>query len=183
MKRVMLSLVTVVTILSSTHLAFAHHIVVRDGSSERGLLDVRRVKNLGRWTARWRIDTYHRWSRRQIWDQGYLLVYLDTFGSRRHDYYALIYATEKNVRGTLFRDRDVKPDRKVRDLRVRRPSPKSVNVTVQLKKLRIGNDRATYNWFAQTTWSGGKCWQACFDYAPDTGENGEGIEEPLPLSL
>jgi hypothetical protein len=58
-----------------------------------------------------------------------------------------------------------------------------VKVTVPLDKLKIGSNRATYNWYAQSTWSDRSCQQVCFDWAPDIGKSGDGIEEPLPLNL
>lgn len=160
----------------------AGHMAVTDGT-ERGRLDVRRVVQTGGTYAKWKVTTYQKWSRRQILDQGFVSVYLDTFGNERHDYYALIWADKSKIRATLFRDRKNKVDAAVRSLRVSRPNQRSVKVVVPLNKLRIGDNRATYNWYVQSLWSGAGCKRVCFDWAPDLGKNGGGIEEPLPLSL
>ena len=162
--------------------AHADHLNVSDPSDAKGLLDVKRVSNSGGWSPTWRIDTYNAWSRKSILDKGFITVYLDTFGSDRHDYFALIWADKDRVRATLMRDRQEKDDYQVRGLRIRRPTDKSAKVTVGLRNLRLSDDRATYNWYVQTLWSWNECWNVCFDWAPNIGKNGDGIEEPLPLS-
>ena len=162
--------------------ASADHVTLNDPADARGPLDVKAVGHSGGAFPKWRIDTFNKWSRQTILDQGFLTVYLDTFGSDRHDYYALIWSDKDRMRANLIRDRQKKSDYTVRALRVRRSSSKSVNVTVGLNKLRISDDSATYNWYVQTFWSGKGCSHVCFDWAPDVGKDGEGIEEPLPLS-
>jgi hypothetical protein len=163
--------------------ARASHVDVKDANDARGVLDVRRVKQWGSSFPKWNVSTFNTWSRRRIWDQGYIAVYLDTFGTRRHDYYALVWAGKDKMRAALFRDRKNRSDYAVTALKLRRPSNRSVRVTVNLKKLKIGADRATYNWYVQTLWSSKGCPNVCFDWAPDIGRSGGGIEEPLPLSL
>jgi hypothetical protein len=173
--------VLAVSLLTSA--ASASHVDVDDGNDTRSRLDVRRVAHSGSDFPKWKISTYNSWTRQQIWDQGYLTVFLDTFGTRRHDYYALVRGGKTGLRATLFRDRKDKPDYKVTELNLSRSSLKSVKVTVPLKKLEVGSSRATYNWYAQTIFSGKSCPKVCFDWAPDVGKDGGGIAEPLPLSL
>lgn len=182
MRRIVVAL-TVAVVVPLAAPVQASHVNVADGEDSRGPLDVRRVVPSGGAYAKWRIDSYTRWSRRMIWDRGYLMVYLDTFGTKRHDYYALIWADKRRLRATLVRDRREKSDIAVRPLPLGRPSPRSVRVTVGLKNLKLGKDRATYNWYLQTLWTGAECRRVCFDWAPDIGKRGDGIDEPLPLRL
>lgn len=181
MKRVVVVVLVVSSLLVGV--AFASHVNVNDGRDARGELDIKRVVHSGTDFPKWTISTFKAWGRQKIWDQGYLAVFLDTFGSSRHDYYALIWAGRNQLRATLFRDRKANSDYRIKDLKFRRPSVSSVKVTVPLNRLKIDSNRATYNWFVQSTWTDGKCRQACFDWAPDIGRTGGGIEEPLPLNL
>lgn len=182
MKRVAAGLMAVVLSLIGG-VSSASHVNVNDANDARGALDVRRVAQSGGEFAKWKVSTFNSWSRQKIWDQGYIAIYLDTFGTRRHDFYALVRGAKTQIRATLFRDRKDKSDYQVTELNFRRPSDKSVRVTVPLKKLKIGANRATYNWYVQTLWTGKGCGKVCFDWAPDIGKEGGGIEEPLPLSL
>ena len=163
--------------------AGASHMRVPDGRDTRGRLNIKSVKQSGGAFAKWKITTYKKWSRRDILDQGFFTVYLDTFGNKRHDYYALVWADKDKMRATLFRDSKKGSDYEVRSLRSSRPNQRSARVVIPLEKLRIGDNRATYNWYVQSLWSGKGCTQVCFDWAPDVGKSGGGIEEPLPLSL
>ena len=184
MKRVVVvlsSLVLVASLFGAP--AIASHANLDDPNDTRGELDVRRVAHSGTNFPKWKISTFKAWGRQKIWDQGYLTVFLDTFGTRRHDYYALVWGGKNQLRATLFRDRKDKGDYKVTELDFRRPSANSVKITVGLNKLEIGASRATYNWYVQTLWTGKGCGRVCFDWAPDIGKTGGGIEEPLPLNL
>jgi hypothetical protein len=144
------------------------------------LLDVKSVTKSGERNSTWRIDTWQRWNRYDLWDQGYLAVYLNTFGNKRADYYALIYSNGDEIRGTVFYDRQYKSDLRVRNVRISRPTAKSVNVTVPLDRLRIGKTRRRYTWYVRTTWSGHNCTKVCFDLAPNRARDGDGVSEPLP---
>ena len=181
MKRAVVLALVAVSLFANV--ASASHMTVTDARDTRGELDIRRVAHSGTDFPKWKISTFKGWGRQKIWDQGYLSVYLDTFGTGRHDYYALVWGGKNQLRATLFRDRKDKPDYKVSDLSFRRPSVSSVKVTVPLNKLKIGSSRATYNWYAQSTWTNKACQKVCFDWAPDIGRSGDGIEEPLPLNL
>ena len=71
-------------------LASARHLDVQDPNDTRGLLDVRRVQVVGTDRPRFTVLTFGRWTTADIYDRGFLLVYLDTFGDERFDYYALL---------------------------------------------------------------------------------------------
>jgi hypothetical protein len=160
--------------------AFANHEPVQDGSSERGRLDVKAVQKFGSQKASWRIETWQRWNRYDLWDQGYLALYLDTVGTVRADYYVLIYATSDQLRATVFRDRENKADYVVRHVWLGRRNAKSVSVAFRLNDLQIGEKRSRFRWYVRTTWSGHNCPKVCFDLAPDRARDGEGVIEPLP---
>jgi hypothetical protein len=164
--------------LICTGVAQANHAPVLDGSSERTLLDVKRVDKFGEFAARWNVDTYHSWGRKTIWDQGYIYVYLDTYGDSAPDYYAQIRAGYERIVAGLF---DARTEQKIRALRLRRPNGHTAQVTVNLRNLRIGDSRALFRWYVQTTWTSNKCWYVCFDWAPDSAKNGIYVEEPLPV--
>ena len=184
MKRVVIVIGALVVAASlGTGTAVASHVSVNDANDTRAELDVRRVAHSGSDFPKWKISTFKAWGRQKIWDQGYLAVYIDTFGTRRHDYYALVWGGKNQLRSTLFRDRKDKGDYKVTELNFTRPSASSVKVTVPLNKLKLGSSRATYNWYVQSVWTGKGCPEVCFDWAPDIGKSGGGIEEPLPLNL
>lgn len=161
--------------------ASAHHIVVGDGATEKGAVDIAGVRTFGGTSPRWKITTHGEWGRKTIWDQGYFAVYIDTFAKKRHDYYALIWADQNNVRGTLFRDRQRRSDYEVGELAIRRGSRRGVSVTVPLALMKIGAERKFYNWYVQSTWSGRRCPYVCFDWAPNLGSEGVGYDEPFPI--
>ena len=157
--------------------AGAGHLVVRDEQERRGRLDIRRVEMVGETNARWNIVTFPGWTIREIFDRGYFLVFLDTFGSDRHDYYALVRATRGKLRAMLMRDRADKRDYRVARLGVRKLDRRSIRLFVPHRHMRFSSAQLTYNWYVQTLFTKkGKCSRVCFDLAPDLG----GVEEPMP---
>jgi hypothetical protein len=157
--------------------AGAGHLIVRDPQEERGRLDIRRVEMVGETNARWNIVTYPGWSIRDIWDRGYFLVFLDTFGSDRHDYYAIVRAKRAKLKAVLMRDRAEKRDYRVAELGISKIDRRSIRVFVPHRHMRFSSAQLTYNWYVQTIFSAkGKCRRVCFDLAPDAG----GVEEPVP---
>ena len=156
--------------------AEAGHVPVMDPRDSDGRLDVRRVDVLGSDRPRWKIATYDRWSARGIWDKGFLLVRLDTFGDDRFDYYALVRSTGGRMRGDLYRDRQRKKDVRVSRVYVWRKNRTSVSVRIPMKRLSTGADRVHYGWVVQTLFTGPGCRRTCFDLAPENGA----VIEPLP---
>ncbi len=151
-------------------LASAGHVDPSDGNDTPGPLDVRRVVTWARGsTPVWTIKTWNRWTRRSIWDSGHLLVQLDTFGSTRFDYYALIRSTGTRMRGLLFRDATERRDYMVSRLEVWRPDARSVAVVIPLRRLRMPATRTYYRWVVKTLYTGGGCARVCIDRVPDTG--------------
>jgi len=157
-------------------LAVADHLDVGDRNDTRGLLDVRRVEVSGESRPTWHVITFADWTVARIWDKGYFLVRLDTFGSPRYDYYALVRSNGYGMKGTLVRDRQGKPDFNVSKLTAWHPTRSSIKVRVPLSKMRIGELRVEYFWQVQTLFSNKTCTQLCIDDVPDD----QGVAEPIP---
>ncbi len=150
--------------------ATATHLDVVDLDDTSGPLDVSRVITRGEtWRPIWRISTYNRWTARRIWDTGYLLVWLDTFGTDRYDYYVLVRSTGSRLQALLFRDRINRPDRLVSTLTRWRPDDRTVSVLVPLSKVSLPETRTYYRWAVQTLYTGDICRRVCMDFAPDMG--------------
>jgi hypothetical protein len=148
--------------------------VVRDPAEVRGPLDVRRVELRGQNAGRWLIKTYGGWTRKRIQDRGFFLVFLDTFGTRRFDFYALVRSNGEKLKGSLWRDRKKKPDYRVRFLRTSHPGRKIAGVRVGLAGLR--KRQSYYRWQVETLWNGKACPGVCFDRAPSV----RALRRPLP---
>jgi hypothetical protein len=155
--------------------------VVAEGNDTRGALDVRRVDTLFRHKPLWRVTTWSQWRAHEMRDRGYVLVHLDTFGSRRSDYYILIRASGERLRGLLFRNR-VPPadDRRLGFVRVWRRDRRSVSVRLPLRRLGVGPEREVYRWYVQTIFTSRQCRRACLDRAPNSGAVEERLGRPKP---
>ena len=157
-------------------LAVASHVDVRDPNDTRGVLDVQRVDVAGSNRPTWEVITFSGWTVARLWDKGYFLVRLDTFGTPRYDYYALVRSNGYGMKGTLVRDRQGKPDFNVSKLTAWHPTRSSIKVRVPLSKMRIGVERLEYFWQIETLFSNKSCVQICIDDVPDA----EGVAEPVP---
>lgn len=167
--------VALVAALLTSLLASARHVDVRDPNDTRGALDIKRVAMADGRTAKWRIRTWQSWKVAELWDAGFFLVYLDTFGGSRADYYALVRAAGREMVGALYRDREGKRDIKIRSLRARHPAPRLVDVSVPMGKVRRRGSRV-FRWYTLTLFSNKRCKRFCFDRAPNNGW----ISEPGP---
>ena len=158
-------------------LASAGHLPLRDPNDASGPLDVKRVvvgDNDKR--PRWTVRTWGRWSAKRIFDRGFVLVFFDTFGGRRFDYYALARSDGYRMRASLWRDRADKPDRLLVGLKEGRPDRRSLAMRVPFTKMRFGKSRVEYYWYAQTLITNRRCRRVCFDRAP----NRDAVAEPVP---
>jgi hypothetical protein len=122
----------------------------------------------------WTVITFDDWGTRQIWDQGYVLLHLDTFGTPDPDYYVLVRADRNELVGTLWRD--AASDRRLFDVPARRRGSTGAQVSVPLRKLSIGPNRTLYRWYVTTLFTGTHCHRPCIDDAPDATM----VEQPLP---
>lgn len=150
-------------------LAFAQSLEMRDGNDTKGLMDVSEVVFSDGQVPRWTFLTFSSWTADRVWDRGYVIVNLDTFGTGRFDYYALVRSDGYRLHGELFRDRDRKDDYRVADLKVWRKDRRRVTVKVPLAKLRVGETRLFYRWIGKTLMIGVECPRVCIDRIPDTG--------------
>jgi len=157
-------------------LADARHIDVTDGNDVRGLLDIRRVETFGDTKPGFRVFTYSRWTKRDIFERGFILVFFDTIGAKRSDYYALARSAPTRMVAALYRDRRFKPDFKVDSIQVWRASRRSVTIRFPLRKMNFGSNRVVYRWYAETLFTGNRCRRVCFDFAP----NNDVVIEPRP---
>ena len=164
-------------------LAGASHRDLSDGNDTRGSLDVRKVKSFGAdKKPGWRIITGARWGEQRMQDRGFALVNLDTFGNSRFDYYALIGSNGSRMKGTLWRDRVSKRDRRVSKLAVWRADSRSVSARVPLSRMKRGTKRLEYRWYVITLHTNYKCKQVCIDRIPNRGaiSDPNGRKPPTP---
>lgn len=157
-------------------LAVANHAYVSDDNDTRGLLDVRSARVNANQPPAWKVVTYPRWSVAEMWDAGYLTIRLDTFGSTRFDYYALVRSDGYKLVGELMRDRATKSDTRVAWLKAWHPDPRVAKVRIPLRKMEIGKNRNYYRWRVQTIFVTPSCPRTCLDNVPDRGA----VTEQLP---
>jgi hypothetical protein len=174
--RVVLAIVVVATALVLPLIARARHIDVTDQNDVRGLLDVRLVKTFGEERPGFRVFTFNPWSNREIFERGFILVFFDTLGTKRSDYYVLAKSTSTRMVASLYRDRQYKQDRRVASASVWRPSRRSVTIQIPLGRMKFGSNRLVYRWYVETLFTNRRCPRVCFDFAP----NNDVVVEPRP---
>ena len=157
-------------------LAGAEQVAYMDSNDTKGRLDVRKVEVAGTKRVRYKVFTFHRWNPNEIRDRGFVIVFFDTFGNNRFDYFALVRSNGNGMNGSLWRDRSRKRDYKVGNLKTWRPGAQSVGVRVPIGKMKWPASRDHYTWRVQTLFSGGECRSVCFDVVPDNGR----ISVPRP---
>jgi hypothetical protein len=163
-------------VLLAQTLAVARHVAVRDPNDNGGRLDIRIVRVSGRASApRWKTSTFKGWTVKQIWDSGWFVVNLDTYGDGRIDYQALIGSNGRRLTGRLIRDRRGRRDRVVRRIPASHPNRRSAAFSVGLNNLRR-RESGVYTWFAQTLFNSRRCRSLCIDRAPQGGR----VTEPRP---
>jgi hypothetical protein len=153
-------------------------VAVDDPDDTAGRLDVHEVRlsDLSGTPPSWTVITFNDWTTRQIWDQGYILLFLDTKYAPDPDYFVLLRADRDRLVGTLWRDRDAARDDKLFAVPARRVGSDGARVSVPLDRLSIGPKRTLYRWSVTTLFTGKRCRRTCIDNAPDATM----IEEPLP---
>jgi hypothetical protein len=141
-----------------------------DPKDTHGFLDVKQVESfLETQEPIWRVVTISRWSLSRMWDRGFVLLYLDTFGEDPPDYYALIRSVGTRLRATLYRN-----GHRLASLPVWRRNSRSVSIHIPFDKLLVGADRRFYRWRVVTLTD--RCRRTCFDQIPDEGA----LVQPLP---
>jgi hypothetical protein len=157
-------------------LARARHLDVSDRNDVRGLLDIQLVEMFGTTKPSFKVNTHGRWTTREIFERGFVLIFFDVRGTQRSDYYALAHSTGPSVVGTLYRDRPVKRDYRVASINAWRVGKRSLSMKVPLRKMNFGSERVVYRWYAETLFTGEHCRRVCFDLAP----NDDVVVEPRP---
>lgn len=134
-----------------------------DENDTHGFLDVKEIHSFpDSGEPVWRVVTISRWSVFKMWDRGFVLIYLDTFGAESPDYYAVIRSVGTRLRATLYRN-----GHKLSSLQVWRRSRRSVSIRIPLRKLLVGTTRHFYRWRVVTVTD--RCRRTCFDRIPDEG--------------
>lgn len=160
----------------------AARMFITDPNDTAGRLDVHEVRfrDLDGTPPSWTVITYNDWTPRALWDRGYVLLNLDTFGSPETDYYALVRADRDRLRGSMWRRRINAVDIRLFSVEVRRRGDNGMAVWVPLRRLIIGDSRVLYRWSVTTLFTGGVCRRTCLDRAPDATMVEQPIETTSP---
>jgi len=146
---------------------------VDDPKDTKGRLDVRtaRIRHPKGEPPEWTVLTFSTWTLAQLWDRGYLYLYLDTIGGEPADHVVMMRSDGRKMLASLWTTAKGSAGRErfVSVLNVRRRSADGVSVKVPLKKLNFGDQRAFYRWWLVTVFSSDKCPSQCFDRVPDAG--------------
>ena len=159
--------------LVATAMASWRRTDVKDPNDRPGVLDVRMVRF---WHPKglppeWTVITYNDWKPRQLWDHGYIHLFIDTEGREVPEYRVLVRSSGRNLLGSLWdiAKRPGHADHFVRELTVWRKSSDGVSIKLPLKSMRFGPERKLFSWWAITTLTSEKCPYTCVDRAPGNG--------------
>ena len=151
-------------------LAVAERRELPDPNDQKGILDIKMVTRWGGDKPGWKVATFKDWKTRRIYDRGDVIVWLDTRGGERADYFAVVHSDSSgHIRARLYRDFKKKDDKRKGSLNTWRKNRHSVSVKVPLSKLNFDDERIYYAWYVQTMWTSDNCKRVCFDLAPDKG--------------
>lgn len=149
-----------------------------DPNDATGRLDVKRLDtSLGARTPEWTVITYATWTEAQVWDRGFVIVWLDTRRGSNPDYFAIARSDGTDVSGLLYRIRSGKPEVKLGAIPVRRVAANSVVIAVPFRKIEVDGGRAIYRWSVSTLFTGEECQRVCFDLVPG---GGRALPQALP---
>jgi hypothetical protein len=167
---ILIALACLTALVTGSMPASAGHQDPYDGDDVRGRLDIRRVQMWGpHVNSGFRITTFRRWSTRFIWDSGFFVVNVDSFGQPRFDYYVLVRSNGSRMEGLLFRDRETRRDRLIRKVRVWRPTDKSISFRFPWNDIRFPEKRRFFRWNAQSLFTNDYCPNVCIDNVPNKG--------------
>jgi hypothetical protein len=175
-KRASLGVLLAATIVAFAFPAIAGLTSQQDPNDTAGRLDVRVVRLDGDERPRWKVVTFGRWTLRQLWDRGDVIVQLDTRGDAAVDYLGIVRSNGRELLGTLFRVRRDGRLVRIGKIRPEKDGLRAASVWIALHKLSIGPNRTSYFWSVLTTFTSSRCPRTCFDAVPDEGM----LEEPLP---
>lgn len=169
--------ISVVVLVALALPAGATHTDQLDPNDTQGRLDVSAVElDHDARPMRWRIVTFATWTVHEMWDQGYLIVQLDTKGDEAIDHLVVVRSDGRNMVATLYAVRSDGTEKAIDELPVGKDGKRAAEVVVALRKLTIGSNRTSYLWSVLTSFTGPACTRACFDRVPDEGM----VEQLLP---
>ena len=100
-----------VTVAVVAAIAGAHDTDFNDPDDTRGKLDIEQVRLAHQpGPPKWTLATFGEWRTAEIWDRGYLMVFLDTQGGAGAEHYLLVRSSGVVLEGSLWRLRNVGPD-------------------------------------------------------------------------
>jgi hypothetical protein len=111
------------------------------------------------------VVTFAGWSTEELWDAGYLMVWLDTRNSVAAEYYLLLRSDGRAMLGSLWRVQSTGPDSFLGSAPVHRLSGRSVSVSLRLRRLTFGPKRDFFRWWVVTLFNA--CPRTCVDRAPN----------------
>ncbi|MEX2275086.1 MAG: hypothetical protein WEA10_05940 [Actinomycetota bacterium] len=170
-------LVLVAAVILAVLPAGAHHTDFVDGNDVEGRFDVRSVEHAHEARPRkWLVTMVNKWTIRNTWDTGYVVLNLDTLNGPQMDYYAVIRSDGRRLHAQVHRDRARGKDPIVAKPRAWKTG-RSVGFEIPWSRLKVAEWRVDYRWSVQTLWVGGPCPATCFDFAPNGGAM---IPQPYP---
>jgi hypothetical protein len=118
-----------------------------------------------------RIRTLSAWTPRTVWDHGFFVVLLDTFGDPKPDYEVLIRSDGLRLEAQVRRvSRGGVPMARAG---VSRTNGHEVSVSIPIARLRFDPARAYYGWQVESIWNDTPCPNVCFDMVDDRGAAAE----------
>lgn len=162
-------------VLASLAPASAEHLIVEDPNDTKGRADIERVKVEKDGPRKWTIRTFRGWRVNDFFEKGWFFIQLDTVGDERFDYFVFVKAKRRRLGAAIWRDRENKDDVLVRHVNVRKVGKAVMRVSVPFDKIRVGEKRVQFRWYAKSLWSSPKCPRVCIDRAP----NNRAVREPL----
>ncbi len=170
MRRLVAAALAVAAVLAAAEPARATHTNQTDANDVRGLLDLQSVvfrHDLSPWV--WVFRTYSTWTAKRIWDRGFLIVELDTFGSDAVDYVAVVRSNGRGMLGDLFRRRKNGDEIHLRGLRAWRAGSRGAGFRLPRSALKYGASRTAFGWRVLSSYTGARCRTTCIDRVPDDG--------------
>jgi hypothetical protein len=147
--------------------AAGNHKVVSDANDTNGRADIKKIRMVNDRPRKWFFRTWRNWHVNDFFERGYFILYLDTFGGNRFDYFVFVRAKRSSLAGAVWRDFKKKDDRKVAGAGTRKVGKNGMRVKVPFRKMKIGEARLKFRWFGRSIWSGPHCRQLCLDRAPN----------------
>ena len=133
----------------------------------RGKLDLERVRLAHQpGPPKWTLATFGEWRTAEIWDRGYLMVFLDTQGGAGAEHYLLIRSSGVALEGSLWRLRNVGPDSYLGSAR-NRWSRAERHGPGGLVPAHLRREPTFYRWWTETLFTGEFCRRTCHDQAPN----------------